>query len=184
MPVYEKALTIPANTSEDAPVEATLEIEGDTVIRLEIECVRRHTVMGDYFVALTIPPSTPEDASVQVQVQIQGHRLEEIAYLIPAGWCALAHFAVFYGIYQIYPTQPRTWVTGDNLYRVVPLRWPLPESPCTLTIRGWNEDTKYQHTVYIWLLSRPAEEILPVQLITQVLNMIRGFLRRIVGVPL
>jgi len=37
MPVYEKALTIPANTSEDAPVEATLEIEGDTVIRLEME---------------------------------------------------------------------------------------------------------------------------------------------------
>jgi len=138
----------------------------------------------DYFVKLEIPADTKETAPKEVSVEVEGHRLEEVAYLIPAGWCALAHFALFYGIYQIYPEEPRTWVTGDNLYRAVPLRWPLPETPCRLTVRGWNEDTKYRHTVYIWLLTRPVEEVLPVQLITQVLNMMRNFLRRVVGVPL
>jgi len=139
--------------------------------------------MGDYFVKLAIPANTAEDAAVEAAVEVKGYRLEEIAYLIPAGWCALAHFSLFYGIYQIYPTEPRTWVTGDNLYRRVPLRWLLPESPCKLALKGWNKDTTYSHTVYMWLLTKPAEEVLPIKLLTQVLRMVRNFLRRVVGVP-
>jgi len=86
----------------------------------------RSNAVGDYFISLTIPPGTPEDSPAQIHVEVEGYRLEEIAYLIPAGWCALARFAVFYGIYQIYPITPGTWCTGDDLYRAVPLRWRLP----------------------------------------------------------
>jgi len=35
MGVYEVSLTVPANTPEDAPVEKTLEIEGDVVTKVE-----------------------------------------------------------------------------------------------------------------------------------------------------
>jgi len=138
--------------------------------------------MGDYFVKLQIPANTPKDTPVQTTAEVEGYRLDEIAYLIPAGWSALAHFALFYGIYQIYPKEPRTWVTGDNLYRRVPLRWLLPESLCKLTLKGWNEDSKYPHTVYMWLLTKPQEEVIPIRLFTEVLAMARDFMRRVVGV--
>jgi len=139
--------------------------------------------MPDYFVKLAIPADTAEDAPVEKTVEVEGFRLEEVAYLIPPGWSALAHFAVFYGIRQIYPAEAGTWVTGDGLYRRVPLRWLLPESPCKLTLKGWNEDNTYSHTVYMWLLTKPEEEVLPIRLLTQVLGMVRDFLRRVVGVP-
>jgi len=138
--------------------------------------------MGDYFVKLAIPADTKQTAPVETTVEVEGFRLEEIAYLIPAGWCALAHFALYYGIHQIYPEEQGTWVTGDNLYRPVPILWRLPESPCTLTVKGWNEDIENDHTIYLWLLTKPEELIPPINLLTQVLIMIRTFLRRVVGV--
>jgi len=138
--------------------------------------------MGDYFIKLEIAANTKEEAPKEVSVEVEGFRLEEIAYLIPAGWCALAHFAIFYGIRQIYPEEQGTWVTGDNLYRRVPVLWRLPESPAVLTLKGWNEDTSYDHTVYMWLLTKPEEEVPPIRLLTQVLRMARIFFRRIVGV--
>jgi len=44
-------------------------------------------------------------------------------------------------------------VTGDDLYRLVRLRWTMPESPCTLTIKGYNEDEAFPHTFYVWLFT-------------------------------
>jgi len=138
--------------------------------------------VSDYFVKLTIPADTKKEEPKEETVEVEGYRLEEIAYLIPPGWCALAHFAVFYGIRQIYPAEHGTWVTGDGLYRRVPILWRLPESPCMLTLKGWNEDTSYDHTVYMWLLTKPEELVPPIRLLTQVLRMARTFFRRIVGV--
>jgi len=138
--------------------------------------------LGEYFVKLPIPANTKEDEPVEVGVEVEGFRLEEIAYLIPAGWCALAHFALFYGIRQIYPAEAGTWITGDDLYRAVPVLWRLPEPKAVLTVKGWNEDTSYKHTAYVWLLTKPEEEVPPIRLLTQVLRMARTFFRRRVGV--
>jgi len=138
--------------------------------------------VGDYFVKLEIPANTKEDAPKEVNVEVEGFRLEEVAYLIPPGWCALAHFAVFYGIRQIYPEEAGTWVTGDGLYRAVPIRWRLPEPKTVLTLKGWNQDDTYKHTVYLWLTTQPEELVPPIRLLTQVLRMARTFFRRIVGV--
>jgi len=98
---------------------------------------------------------------VEKTVTIEGDVLAEIAYLIPDGWSALARFAVFYGIRMIYPEPKSDWVTGNDLYRPVPIRWKLPESPCKLTVKGYNEDEVFPHTIYLWLLTQPEEEARP-----------------------
>jgi len=121
--------------------------------------------MGDYFTKLTIPANTPEDQPAVTTVEVEGEVLDELAYLIPPGWSALAYFSLFYGIKQIYPYEAGTWVTGDNLYRQVPIKWRLPESPCKLTLKGYNEDDTYPHTVYMWLLTTTIEEARPWQVL-------------------
>jgi len=134
--------------------------------------------MGDYFVSLIIPANTPEPSPATKDIEIEGEVLSEIAYLIPPGWCALAHFALFYGIHQIYPEQLGTWVTGDDLYRSVPLKWPLPESPVKITIKAWNEDDTYEHSVYLWLLTAPEEEAKPWKTILDFV----AILKRLIGI--
>jgi len=129
--------------------------------------------MGDYFVKLKIPANTPVDKPVTAEVTLKGEVLAELAYLIPPGWSALAHFAVFYGIKQIYPAELGTWVTGDDLYRLVALRWHLPESPAKLTIKGYNQDDTYPHTVYLWLHTKPLEEAKPWQIIADFVKILK-----------
>ena len=117
--------------------------------------------MGDYHTWLTIPQKNAEPGEAQRDITIEGEILSEIAYLIPGGWCALASFAVFYGIKQIYPEPEGEWVTGDRLIRTVPVGWKMPESKVKLTVKGCNLDTANPHTVYLWLLTKPEEEARP-----------------------
>jgi len=129
--------------------------------------------MPDYFTKLKIPANTPVDKPVTADVKVEGEVLAELAYLIPPGWWALAHFAVFYGIKQNYPAEAGTWATGDNLYRPVPLRWHLPEPKTTLTIKGYNQDETYPHTVYLWLLTKPEEEALPWRILADFVKILK-----------
>jgi len=135
MPVYEKALTIPANTKETAPVETTLEIEGDTVIRLEME--------------------------------------------FPDGCVRLAHVAVFYGIRQLWPTEAGTWLASNDWVISFPVSWDLPEPKTVLTIRGWNEDDTYKHTVTCRFVT--AYE--PVAKPWRVISDFVAILKRLMGIP-
>jgi len=126
---------------------------------------------------MEIPASTPEAAPVEKTVEIEGEILDEIAYLIPPGWSGLARFALFYGIKQIYPEPEQEWVTGDDLYRPVPLKWPMPEPKTELTLKGWNEDATYPHTVYVWLLTKPEPEARPWKILADFV----AILKRLMG---
>jgi len=129
--------------------------------------------MGDYFIKLRIPANTPLAKPAETTVEIEGEVLAELAYLIPPGWAAVAHFAILYGIKQIYPEEDGTWVTGDDLYRVVPLKWPLPEPKTKLTIKGYNESIDYPHTVYLWFLTKPEEEARPWRIISDFVKILK-----------
>jgi len=134
--------------------------------------------MGDYFTKLKIPANTPLDKPAETTVEIEGDVLDELAYLIPPGWSGMAHFSIFYGIKQVYPEETDTWVTGDDLYRVVPIRWTLPESPCKLTVKGYSAGATYDHTVYLWLLTKPEEEVWPLRILADFVKI----LKRLMGI--
>jgi len=106
-------------------------------------------------------------------VEIEGEVLAEIAFLIPPGWQGLAGFAIFYGIRQIYPDPDYDWVTGDNVYRPVPLNWSLPESPCKLTVKGYNKDETYNHAVFLWLRTEKMEAARPWQIIADFVKILK-----------
>ena len=133
--------------------------------------------MGDYFISLEIPAPKPEDQPAEVKVEVEGEVLSELAYLIPRGWCGVAHWTLFYGIKQIYPEQAGTWITGDGLYRPVPLKWKLPESPCTLTVKGYNQSLENPHTVYLWILTAAEEEAKPWKVLADFV----AILKRLIG---
>ena len=133
--------------------------------------------MGEYFTSLSIPANTPATAPAEKEIIIEGEILSEIAFLIPLGWDALARFAVYYGIKQIYPEPTADWVTGDDCYRHIPLNWRMPESRLNLTIKGYNEDDTYEHGVYLWLLTKPEEEARPWKIITDFV----AILKRLMG---
>ena len=69
-------------------------------------------------------------------------------------------------------------MTGDDLYKPVPLKWPMPESKVKLTIKGLNLDDVYPHTIYLWLLTAPEEEARPWKIIADFV----AILKKLMGV--
>jgi len=122
--------------------------------------------MGSYTVELTIPPNTSEDAPVKKDLIIEGAVFERIHFLIPAGHQSLARLAIFYGIRQIFPKQPGTWLKGEGESFSMKIGWRLPEFKVQITLKGWNEDDTYQHTFYLRLeVPEKVEEARPWQVI-------------------
>jgi len=135
--------------------------------------------MGVYEVSLTIPANTPEDAPVEKKLEIEGAVLDRIHTLIPAGHCALARLAIFYGIKQLFPYETGTWLRGDDESFSLRLNWPLPELTTTITLKGWNEDTIYDHTFYLRLeVAERIEEARPWQALLDFIAIVK----RLVGV--
>jgi hypothetical protein len=114
--------------------------------------------MQDFFVIVEIPANTSPDAPMSADVLIEGDELRSIAYLLPPGWHALAGFAVYYGIEQIYPDRSGEWITGDNIYRNVEIKWRMPARRITLTVKCFNVDSQYNHKVFIWFSTIDREE--------------------------
>ena len=129
--------------------------------------------MGEYFTSLSIPANTPATAPAEKEIIIEGEILSEIAYLIPPGWSALARFALFYGIKQIYPEPEADWVTGDDVYKSVPIAWSMPESKLSLIIKGYNTDDTYPHSVYVWLLTKSEVEAKPWKIIADFVSILK-----------
>ena len=132
-----------------------------------------------YPLDLTVPPNTPEDSPVSAELTVEGAMLSRLHVLIPPGHCGLARLAVYYGQAQIFPAERGTWLKGDNQYLRLDLNWPLPESRCTLTFKGWNEDDTNPHTFY--MLAEVAETVEEVQM-WKVLSDFLAVLKALIGI--
>jgi len=134
--------------------------------------------MGGYTVELSIPPNTPEDNPVEKTLIIEGEVLERIHFLIPCGHQSLARLAIFYGIHQIFPAEPGTWLKGEDESFSMRIGWRLPEFKVKITLKGWNEDDTYQHTFYLRLeVVEKVEEARPWQVIIDFV----AILKRLIG---
>ena len=129
--------------------------------------------MADYFVTLTIPKNTILPNISSTTVTIEGDILVGFFRLIPPGWAGLAHYRIKYGLEQLHPANEGAWDTGDNIRDFVPLNWKMPEHKLTLTIEGYNEDTTYDHTVYLWFRTEEVEYARPTTLLKEILLLLK-----------
>lgn len=146
----------------------------------KLESIRRISdlAMADYYAKLTIPANTPVSSPVSADVEVEGDVLVGFVRLIPPGWHALAHYRILYGIVQLHPANVGEWDTGDSIVDFVTLNWRMPEKRCVLTVEGWNEDSVYPHSVYLWFRTEFEEYARPVTVIKE----IRDLLKEIFGV--
>lgn len=73
----------------------------------------------------------------------------QISVYIPPGCAGLCGVAVFDGNYQIWPTNPEVYFTGDNVYISFPDSYFKLTPPYIFTIKTYNIDETYSHSVKI-----------------------------------
>lgn len=76
--------------------------------------------------------------------------------LFPAGCAGLVHVQVWLGGFQLIPWSRGLWLRGDDHLVTGDTNYPVGPAPRLITVKGYNEDTLYDHTVTIMLEVQPA----------------------------
>ena len=104
-----------------------------------------------YSASVAVPASTTEAEPVEEYLEVCQGIISQVFVLFPPGHAGLTHVQVFYQTRQIFPSTPGESFTGDDTQYTFSERWPITEAPHELLLRAWNEDTEYDHTIYVEL---------------------------------
>jgi len=113
--------------------------------------------MALYVVKLQIPANTPVNSPVTATVEIEEDILVRLTALFPPGCLGQVGTSLFYGLKQIWPLPEGSWLVGDGEPVTSEERIELPEVPCELTVKGYNVDPDYDHTVF-WRITAQMHE--------------------------
>jgi len=98
-----------------------------------------------------IPANIPESDPVTSEITLSVGVMMSLRVYFPPGAAGLAHVQVWLQDYQLLPWERGEWATGDDLSVVDNSRRVIYEKPTTLKVVGWNEDTQYNHNVYVFV---------------------------------
>jgi len=115
-----------------------------------------------YAATLTIPANTTEDDPHEKTVDLCYGQIKQVFVLFPPGHGGLTHLQVFYQTRQIFPTTPGESFTGGDTTYEFDENWPIYEPPLAVTLRAWNLDDTYEHSIIVQLLLLPLEIMMPV----------------------
>lgn len=96
---------------------------------------------------LTIPANTAATSPEELEVELDHGRIVAVELQFPRGCVGLVHVQVRRELHQLWPTN----VDGDIAGEDARIGWQedheFAEEPYTLTLRGWNLDDSFAHTV-------------------------------------
>ena len=107
--------------------------------------------MVNYSYVVCVPTNTPENSSYKEKVEIRNDTILGILVYIPSGHNGATGVRIKYGPKQIMPSEPSSWIKGDNIavHSTGPIR--LPEKPVRLTVECFNNSSNYEHCFYIYI---------------------------------
>lgn len=97
----------------------------------------------------SIPANTLEADAIEERLQLTWGIIREVHVGFPPGPAGLVHLQIRDKGWQILPWTPLQSLAWDNHVFVLPCNYELDVEPYDLTIRAWNEDDSYAHTVFI-----------------------------------
>lgn len=111
----------------------------------------------DYNFTLTIPANTPASSPAKRVARLTKGLVVEVRIGFPDGCADLVHVAIRRGLYQVWPTNPEGNYAWNNYTYVIQESYALEDEPLEFLLVGWNDDTRYEHTVTFGFNLLPLE---------------------------
>jgi len=102
----------------------------------------------DYSYAVTTPANTAKANCVETELKLTAGTIKSVQLIHPEGCHGLAYAAIFLGGHQLYPHNPDEAYHGNDVPSTFEDNFDLT-APAILTLKTWNLDATYQHTVYV-----------------------------------
>ena len=97
----------------------------------------------------TVTKQTSESSKVEQFVTLAPGVIKEIVIQSSRSFAALVHFQIFKSIFQLWPSNPdgAFLLTGETIASSE--EYEMEGPPWELTLVGWNEDDRFDHTLHV-----------------------------------
>lgn len=102
-----------------------------------------------YETAITIPANTSRTNPQRTDIKLTAGILSRLNVQFPPGCVGLAHISIWWQSHQLYPTNPDADISADDYTVDFEVYFPLDTAPYVLSVRGYNEDDTYDHTITV-----------------------------------
>lgn len=110
-----------------------------------------------YEFAVAIPANTPATAPVEEDVHLSPGTVVRVDFQFPRGCVGLVHVQVWKGEHQVWPVNTDGNISSEGQTVTFPEDYDVDEDPFTLTLRGWNLDDTFPHTITFRFAVLPLE---------------------------
>lgn len=101
-----------------------------------------------YSLEIEIPPNTPALTPIIKRLGVHPGITQHAWFGFPLGCYGLAHIQVWHGGWQVWPLTQRESFHWNDIVIDFDDRYPIPAEPYEFTIKGWNLDDSYYHTLW------------------------------------
>jgi hypothetical protein len=102
----------------------------------------------DYKFTVKTTANTPAYTPVRTTIKLTAGTITKVWFFHPEGCHGLAYASLWRGGHQLYPTNPEAAYHGNDVPMEFEDNYAL-ETPAELTLKTWNLDDTYDHTLYL-----------------------------------
>lgn len=112
-----------------------------------------------YTASITVTKNTSESSPITQDIKVTNGIIIGIKTLFPSGCAGLVNVQFLMGAHPIAPSTKGQTFKGDNTLIEFPEFLDISDAPRYITVKAWNLDTLYDHTVEILITQLPPEAI-------------------------
>jgi len=102
-----------------------------------------------YISTITTEANRAKGSAKKTILEITKGLIWRIEVEFPAGCCGLVHLQIFDGLYQVFPATPGESLRGEAVTAGYDDLYLKNAAPFDLTIKTWNTDETYRHTIQV-----------------------------------
>ena len=106
--------------------------------------------------------NTSEANAKTSSIKVTNGVIHEVGVYFPAGCAGLVYCQILEGGHQFFPSTQGQFVRGDDVLIETKEFYEITTAPRWITIRTWNLDETYNHTIEVYIKQLPRWAILPV----------------------
>lgn len=131
-----------------------------------------------YTASIKTNANTSKEAAKQTNIKITNGVITQVMILFPAGCVGLVNVQLFMGGHQFVPSTQGQVIKGDNVLITSPEFLEINDAPRIITVKTWNEDTIYDHTIEIMITQLEAIAIPQLALAEGIVKSIKNLFLR------
>jgi len=132
------------------------------------------------FYAESIKTEVGKDASdpLYTEIKVTNGVIHEVGVYFPAGCAGLVYCQIYEGGHQFFPSTQGQFVRGDDVLVNTVEFYEITDAPRWITIKTWNLDETYDHTIEVYIKQLPKWAILPTGAYEGVLGALKSLVWR------